>query len=153
MSASPTSPSDALFARSFDALTEGDRFSTAARAITDADVLAFAELTGDRHPLHTDDAFAAAGPFGRRVAHGLLVLSAAAGLVPLDPRRVLALRRVGDAVFKRPVFCGDEIHVDGRIASLRAMSDEAGLVGCALTVAGADGKTVARATLELLWSR
>lgn len=153
MSASPTSPSDALFARSFDALTEGDRFSTAARAITDADVLAFAELTGDRHPLHTDDAFAAAGPFGRRVAHGLLVLSAAAGLVPLDPRRVLALRRVGDAVFKRPVFCGDEIHVDGRIASLRAMSDEAGLVGCALTAAGADGKTVARATLELLWSR
>jgi acyl dehydratase len=153
VNASPTSPSDALFARSFDALAEGDRFATPAREVTDADVRAFAELTGDRHPLHVDDAFATAGPFGKRIAHGLLVLSMAAGLVPLDPRRVLALRRVSDAVFKRPVFPGESVHVDGRIASLRAVSEEAGLVGCQLTVLGPGERAVARATLELLWSR
>ena len=153
MSASPTSGSETLFAHAFDDLEVGERFTTDPRAVSDADVLAFAELTGDRHPLHVDDEFAAAGPFGRRIAHGLLVLSVAAGQVPLDPRRVLALRRVSDAVFKRPVFPGECIHVEGRIASLRRVSDEAGLVGCALTVVDEHARTVARATLELLWAR
>jgi 3-hydroxybutyryl-CoA dehydratase len=153
VSASPTSPSESLFSRPFDELEEGARFVCAPRVLSDADVLAFAELTGDHHPLHVDDAFASAGPFGRRIAHGLLVLSAAAGQVPLDAQRVLALRRVSDAVFKRPVFPGGAIHVEGRLASLKPVSDEAGLVGCALSVADEGGRTVARATLELLWAR
>ena len=153
MSASPTSPSESLFSRPFDELEEGARFVCEPRVLSDADVLAFADLTGDHHPLHVDDVFAAAGPFGRRIAHGLLVLSAAAGQVPLDPQRVLALRRVSDAVFKRPVFPGEAIHVEGRLASLKPVSDEAGLVGCALSVADEGGRTVARATLELLWAR
>ncbi len=153
MSASPTSRSETLFGRTFDELEEGERFVTNPRELSDADVRAFADLTGDHHPLHVDDAFAAAGPFGRRIAHGLLVLSAAAGLVPLDPRRVLALRRVSDAVFKRPVFPGECIHVEGRLATLKPVSDDAGLVGCALTVVDEHGRTVARATLELLWAR
>lgn len=152
MSASPTSRSE-LFARPFEALEEGERFTTPPRAVTDEDVLAFAELTGDHHPLHVDDAFAAEGPFGRRIAHGLLVLSRAAGAVPFDPRRVLALRRVRDAVFKRPVFLGDEIHVEGRIASLKAIDERAGLVGVALDTKDGQGRTVARATVEVLWAK
>ncbi len=154
MSASPTSPSEAgLFARAFDALEEGERFTTPERAVSEEDVLAFAALTGDHHPLHVDAGFAAQGPFGAQIAHGLLVLSRAAGSVPFDPRRVLALRRVRDAVFKRPVFLGDEIHVEGRIASLKAVDDRAGLVGVALDTKDGQGKTVMRATVEVLWAR
>ena len=56
-------------------------------------------------------------PFGERIAHGLLVLSIAAGLVPFDPQRVIALRRVRDVVFKRPVRFGDTITRRGRSRS------------------------------------
>jgi len=152
VSASPTSRSD-LFAKPFGELAVGERFATPPRVIADADVMAFAELSGDHHPLHVDEAWAADGPFGRRIAHGMLVLSRAVGEVPFDPRRVRALRRVRDAVFKRPVFPGEEIHSEGRIDELRPVDDDAGLVACALDVRNGDGKLVARATLELVWAR
>lgn len=142
-----------LFSRPFDELSTGDRFSTRGRTVTEADVVAFAGLTGDFHPQHTDAEWAAATPFGGRIAHGLLVLSTAAGLVPFDPERVVALRRVRDAVFKRPVRLGDTIRVEGKVAEARPVDDAAGLVAVALTVTGARGQTVMRATVEVLWTR
>ena len=50
------------------------------RTLTEADVVAFAGISGDFNPLHVDEVFASDGPFGRRVVHGLLVLSVATGL-------------------------------------------------------------------------
>ena len=85
----------------------------AGRTVTEADIVAFAALTGDTHPQHTDAEWAAGSRFGEQIAHGLLVLSSAAGLMPFDPDRVVALRKVGDAVFKQPVLIGDTVHVEG----------------------------------------
>src|SRR5438132_1628062 len=102
----------------FEQLTEGRTFRTPSHVVTAADISAFATVTGDHHPAHTDAAWAAAGPFGGVVAHGMLVVSLAVGLVPFDPRRVIALRRLGDVTFKRPVRVNDTIHVEGRIARL-----------------------------------
>ena len=42
------------------------------RTITDEDVQAFADLTGDHNPVHLDDQYASATRFGRRIAHGML---------------------------------------------------------------------------------
>jgi len=142
-----------LFSSGFDDLEEGARFTTRGRTISEADVVAFAGLTGDYHPQHTDAEWAAQSAFGERIAHGMLVLSYAAGLVPFDPSRVMALRRVRDVVFKRPVKLGDTIRVEGRLAEAKPVDDNAGLVAVALNVAGAGGKTVMRATVELLWRR
>jgi 3-hydroxybutyryl-CoA dehydratase len=142
-----------LFSQPFDALEAGDRFTTRGRTVTEADVHGFAGLTGDYHPQHTDQEWAAAGPFGGRIAHGLLVLSFAAGLVPFDPERVMALRKVRDVVFKRPVRLGDTIRVEGRVADVKPIDETAGLVAVALNVTGADGKTVMRATVEVVWRR
>ncbi len=86
------------------------------RTITEADVVAFSGLTGDHHPQHTDAVWAGAGPFGGIVAHGMLVLSYALGLVALDPERIVALRRFEDVVFKRPVRIGDTIRVEAKLA-------------------------------------
>ncbi len=91
--------------------------------------------------------------FGERIAHGMLVLSYAAGLVPFDPSRVMALRRVRDVVFKRPVKLGDTIRVEGKVAEAKPVDEGAGLVAVALDVRGAGGKTVMRATVEVLWRR
>lgn len=55
--------------------------TTSGRTVTEADVVLFAGLTGDYNPIHTDAQYAATTPFKGRIAHGLLVLSFAAGLV------------------------------------------------------------------------
>lgn len=88
---------------------------TGGRTITEADVVGFSALTGDHHPQHTDAEWAGAGPFGERVAHGMLVLSYALGLVEIDPERIVALRRIEEVVFKRPVKIGDTIHVEAKV--------------------------------------
>jgi len=137
----------------FEALEAGQEFVTRGRTVTEADVVGFAALTGDWHPQHADAAWAEQSPFGERIAHGMLVVSLAAGLVPFDPGRVIALRRVADATFKRPVRFGDTLHVEGRIAELAPASDEAGLVVFAWNVVNQDGRTVCRARVEVLWRR
>ena len=137
----------------FDSLTAGDTFTTRGRTVTEADVAAFASLTGDMHPQHTDAVWAAQSPFGARIAHGMLVLSYALGLMPFDPDRVLALRGVRQAVFKRPVRLGDTIHAEGTIDSLAAIDESAGLVRVRAEVLNQDGKLVARTSLDVLWRR
>jgi 3-hydroxybutyryl-CoA dehydratase len=139
--------------RDFDALAVGDAFVTRGRTVTEADVVAFAALTGDRHPLHVDAEWAAASPFGARIAHGLLVLSYGAGLLPFDPERVIALRAVREAVFKRPVHIGDTIRLEAEVAGKRALDPERGLVEARWRVLDQDDRLSMRATVELLWRR
>ena len=137
----------------FEALDLGQEFTTRGRTVTEADVVGFASLTGDWHPQHSDAQWSASSPFGERVAHGMLVVSLAAGLVPFDPDRVVALRRVCDATFKRPVRFGDTLRVEGRIAELGSGSEDAGLVTFAWNVVNQDDRTVCRARVEVLWKR
>ena len=146
-------PECPMFSRPFDELALGDRFATRGRTITEADVVAFATLSGDLHPQHVDAAWAAESPFGERIAHGMLVLSYAIGLLPLDPERVVALRRVRDAVFKRPVRFGDTIHVEGRVETLDAVDGEVGVVGWQWSVVNQEGRAVARVSVDVLWRR
>jgi 3-hydroxybutyryl-CoA dehydratase len=146
-------PGAGLFARDFDAITVGDRFATPARTVHEADVLDFAALTGDAHPLHTDPDWAAGSRFGEQIAHGLLVLSVAVGLLPLDPERVVALRRVGDAVFKQPVKIGDTVHVEGEIVRTRELDADHGLVDARLRILNQDARLAVRAGVELVWRR
>ncbi|MCW3041783.1 MAG: dehydratase [Solirubrobacterales bacterium] len=148
-----TAPSPVLdWSAPFEALTEGVAFVSRGRTITESDVVQFAALTGDFHPLHTDAHFAASGPFGERVAHGMLTISYAVGLVPLDPARVLALRRIGDVVFKRPVKLGQTIHVEGSLTGLSPISEEAGIVSFAWRIKDAHGALLTRASVDVLWA-
>ncbi|MDP9136377.1 MAG: MaoC family dehydratase N-terminal domain-containing protein [Actinomycetota bacterium] len=129
----------------------GARSISRGRTITEADVAQFAALTGDMHPQHTDAVWAAGSRFGERVAHGMLVLSYCVGLVEFDPERVVALRRVSNAVFKRPVALGDTIHVESAVQAVDPLDGGHSLVACGWRVLNQDGLLVARATLELVW--
>jgi 3-hydroxybutyryl-CoA dehydratase len=144
---------DVVWSAPFERLVEGASFTSRGRTITESDVVAFAAQTGDWHPVHSDAQWAAGSAFGERIAHGMLVLSYAIGLVPLDPERVVALRRVADVVFKRPVHLGDTIRVRGLVTSLADVGDDAGLAGFAWTIVNQDDRTVARARVEVLWRR
>ena len=141
------------FTADFDDLEVGMGFETRERTITDDDVMGFAALTGDWHPVHTDEVWARGSRFGGRIAHGLLLMSCAVGLLPLDPDRVVALRRIRDIVFRRPVAVGDTITVSGSVTRLQEIDDDHGLVGCAWRISGEDGQPCVRAEVDLIWTR
>jgi 3-hydroxybutyryl-CoA dehydratase len=132
-------------------IAPAEHFVTATRTIREVDIVAFAELTGDTHPQHTDAEWAKSSQFGERIAHGLLVLSCAVGLVRFDPERVLALRRVGDAVFKLPVKVGDSIQVEGRVVRTRELDEATSLVEQRWRVLNQDGRMVLRMNVEVVW--
>ena len=109
----------------FEDMPVGRQWVTQRRTITEADVMSFAGLSGDFNPLHVDELFAAAGPFGRRVVHGLLVLSIATGLRQQSGvfyGVVRAFAEMKSWIFKRPVFIGDTVTVVSTVVSARATS-------------------------------
>jgi 3-hydroxybutyryl-CoA dehydratase len=139
--------------KNFEALEIGDRFETRGRTVTEADVTWFAALSGDGHPQHTDAEWSARSRFGERIAHGLLVLSFSAGLVPFEPEVVVAMRGVQDCTFKQPVRFGDTIRVSGEVRSKQELDDGHGLVGCRWRVTNQRGKLVMLAQVEVVWRR
>ncbi len=100
------------FRKYFEELEIGETLVTHGRTVTEADVVAFAGISGDFFYAHMDDVAARASIFERRVAHGYFVLSAAAGLfVDPAPGPVLANYGLDNLRFVKPVYIGDTIHV------------------------------------------
>jgi len=101
----------------------GLAFRSPGRTITDADLVGFAGLTGDYSELHTSDVYAKNSQFGRRVAHGLLGLAYAHGL--MWPRTgelretAVAFLGINEWKFVGPIFVGDTIFVNYTLAELR----------------------------------
>ena len=109
--------------RFFEQFEVGQKLVTAARTITEADIVNFAGMTGDYNQIHTDAEFAAKDTFGQRVAHGLLVQSIATGLAVqsgIIEGTVLAFRELS-AKFSLPVFIGDTVHVELEITETKAL--------------------------------
>ncbi len=101
------------FRKYFDELAIGESLTTHRRTVTEADIVNFGCLSGDHFYAHFDDAAAKASPiFGRRVAHGYFVVSAAAGMfVDPAPGPVLANYGLDNLRFIEPVGIGDTIQV------------------------------------------
>jgi acyl dehydratase len=129
----------------------GAELTTRGRTITETDLVSFSSLTGDWHPQHGDAEWAANGRFGERVAHGMLVLSYALGLMPFDPERVVALRGLDSVSFKRPVRIGDTIRLRSTVERVRELDAEHSLVTLGWRVINQEGRTVVRARVEALW--
>ncbi len=139
--------------RHFEEFELGYKVISAGRTITEADIVNFAGLSGDYTQLHTNAEFARQGAFGRRVAHGLLVLSITSGqLVQLGFIRgtVLAFREMRWK-FSRPVFIGDTVHTTAAVTKLRPMSKlGGGAVTFDVRVLNQENKVVQRGDWVLL---
>ncbi len=100
------------FRKHFDELEIGESLLTARRTITEADIVNFANLSGDHFYAHVDKIGAAESFFGERVAHGYFVVSAAAGLF-VDPGvgPVIANYGMENLRFIEPVKIGDTLQV------------------------------------------
>ena len=108
----------------FEQFEPGLRVLTAARTITEGDIVTFAGLSGDYNQIHTDVEFSKSTPFGQRVAHGLLVLSIASGLAMRSgvlEGTVIAFREINNWKFSSPVFIGDTIHVELVVVETKAL--------------------------------
>jgi len=98
------------FRKYFEELEIGETLVTHRRTVTEADIVNFAGISGDHFYAHMDDLAARESIFGRRVAHGYFVLSAAAGLfVDPAPGPVLANYGLENLRFTKPVYAGDTI--------------------------------------------
>lgn len=107
----------------YEDLTVGMRFRSPGRTITEADLVNFAGLTGDFSELHTSDVYAKSSQFGRRIAHGMLGLAYAHGLMwaRTGELREIAIAFLGitDWKFVGPIYLGDTIFVNYTLAELR----------------------------------
>jgi acyl dehydratase len=96
------------------------------RVVTREDVLAYAEASGDRNPLHQDDAFARAAGFPGIIAHGMFTMGHMAACVEAwagSPEAVMSI----SAQFREPVYPGDELVAGGRVRSIDAEAGTAAL--------------------------
>jgi oxepin-CoA hydrolase / 3-oxo-5,6-dehydrosuberyl-CoA semialdehyde dehydrogenase len=138
------------FRRHFEDVRVGDSLLTHRRTIGEADIVNFGCLSGDFFYMHFDDAAAKASQFGRRIAHGYFVLSAAAGMfVWPSPGPVLANYGLDTLRFVKPVGIGDTIQArltcKRKIDKPRRSGDDPGqgVVAWDVQVTNQDGELVA----------
>lgn len=79
------------------------------REVTSADIEAFAEVTGDRNPVHLDEAYAAATQFKGRIAHGMLSAGYISAVLGVDLPGPGAIYLSQGLKFRRPVRIGDAV--------------------------------------------
>jgi oxepin-CoA hydrolase/3-oxo-5,6-dehydrosuberyl-CoA semialdehyde dehydrogenase len=116
------------FRKYFDDLAIGESVQTGRRTITESDIEKFGALSGDRFYAHFDEEAARKSLFGKRVAHGYFIVSAAAGLfVDPAPGPVLANYGLDNLRFIEPVGIGDTIQV--RLTVKRKIRKEQRLPG------------------------
>jgi acyl dehydratase len=99
----------------------GDVFTTADRVVTRQDISAFADLTGDHNRLHTDSEFMKQSDFGDVIAHGLLLVSIAIGLIAdlgIMQETTIALSEI-NVRFAHPILAGNRIHAEIEITQVR----------------------------------
>jgi acyl dehydratase len=137
----------------FEEFEVGLEIETAARTITETDIVNFAGLSGDFNFIHTNAHAAQDTPFGQRVAHGMLVASIATGLAVQQgfiDGTTLAFREL-EWKFTKPVFIGDTVHVVIKVSATKPMARlGGGLVTFEARVVNQDGDLVHKGIWKML---
>ncbi|CCC80769.1 MaoC family dehydratase [Thermoproteus tenax] len=138
----------------YDEFQPGARIVSHGVTVTESHIVQFAGLTGDHNPLHLDEAYAKGTIFGGRIAHGLLTLSLAVGLIAhYLYGTTIALLEAGGR-FLKPVKIGDTIRVEAEVVDKRPSEKyDGGIVHLRLDVKNDRGDTVAVAEIKALVSR
>jgi acyl dehydratase len=138
----------------FEEFSVGQKIVSVARTVAESDILSFAGLTGDYNQIHTDAEFAKGTQFGQRIAHGLLGLSIAVGLLMRTgvlEGTVMAFREIVEWKFIKPVFIGDSIHAEMEVKEMKAMPRVGGgLAMIAMEVKNQKNESLMRGTLAVL---
>lgn len=137
----------------FEEFEVGQVLVTTGRTITEADIVNFAGISGDFNQMHVDAQYAAAGEFGQRVAHGLLIVAIATGLIVqtgLMEGTVLAFREL-EWKFSLPALIGDTVHARIEILETKALSRlGGGSITAKVSVLNQHDKIIQKGTMGLL---
>jgi 3-hydroxybutyryl-CoA dehydratase len=107
--------------RFYEDFEVGDGVVTRGRTVDVGDLTAFAGLTGDHYPLHTDEEFAKTTRFGTRIAHGPLTFAIAVGLVGMSGfygNAIVALLEIRSLRALKPVIPGDTLRVHAQVVEM-----------------------------------
>lgn len=137
----------------FEEFEVGRTLRTRGRTITEADLVQFAALTGDFNPMHTDAEYSRDSFMGQRVAHGMLTISYAVGQayqLGILERTVLGFRGL-EMKFSSPVYIGDTIHAELKVAETKAARRlGGGVVTLDIRILKQDGAVAQKGRLSLL---
>ena len=135
----------------------GAEFESPARTVTEADIVAFAGLSGDYNPLHINEEYCKQTVFGGRIAHGPLVYAIAAGLLfqlHLYDDTLIAFLGFEHLRFTKPVRPGDTIHARIKVLEKRETSHpDRGVMKRELHVLNQRGEMVQEAIQTFLLKR
>ncbi|BBK32791.1 acyl dehydratase [Stella humosa] len=130
----------------YEDIVVGDGVETQAHTITMDDILGFAAVTRDHHPLHVDPDYCSRTEFGRPIAHGLYGLALIEGLkseLKLYENTSIASLGWDKVSFRAPAFVGDRVHVRMRFLAKRPSRDPArGIVTEGVELLNQDGRVV-----------
>lgn len=139
--------------RYFEEFAVDNEVITHGRTVTEADIVAFAALTGDYNPLHCDAEYAKGTIFEERIAHGLLGLSITSGLLDrlgFITGTVEAFRGL-EWKFRGPIKIGDTIHTEAKVARKKEMRRlGGGIVVFDVAVVNQRGETVQKGQWTVL---
>ncbi len=140
----------------FEDFRVGDKIVTRGRTITETDIVNFAALSGDWHPLHTNIEYAKRTQFGERIAHGMLVLTLASGLI--SPEHLLhmafiAFYGMDEVRFTAPTRIGDTIHVELEVMDKQDKDEHSGVISFRESTKNQKGENVALSMIKLLIAR
>lgn len=131
----------------FEDFEPGAVLMSGARTITLADIDAYADLTGERHPVHMDEEFARAAGFRGRIAHGLFAVALLEGLkaeIGCFERSVIASLGWDKIRFTAPLEPGDSVHLKLELVEKRESSKPGrGVAVERASLVKADGTVVA----------
>ncbi len=118
------------------------------KTITEADIVAFAEISGDHNPLHLDAAFAANSRFGQRIAHGALVSSLISNVIGNQLPGQGSIYLSSSLKFRAPTFIDDTITATATISSIR---EDKPIFVLACVCSNQDGKIVCESESVVLY--
>jgi acyl dehydratase len=140
-----------LYYEDFD---DGQIFDSPGRTMTDTDLSLFCMLSGDWHPLHSDEEYAKTTQFGRRVVGGVFGVALVTGAMSrwgIFEESVVAMLSIGEWRFLGPIFVGDTLSVRMTIIGKRlTKSGTSGIIDREFEIRNQRGEVVQRGRSDAL---
>ncbi|WP_010531791.1 MaoC/PaaZ C-terminal domain-containing protein [Lentibacillus jeotgali] len=127
-----------------------ESWTSRGRTITESDLVMFSAFSGDWFPLHTDEEYAKKTQYNQRIAHGMLVLSVATGLLHFEPEIVFAFYGMEKVRFIKPTYIGDTIHLELNVDDVNVKNPSQGVITAQMEVKKQTDEVVAAAQMKLL---
>jgi 3-hydroxybutyryl-CoA dehydratase len=142
--------------RYLEDFTPGEVFESSPQTLSQSHFTAFAEMTGDGHPIHYDADYARAKGWDAPLAHGLLLLGLCAlGAAPISSELIDSMVAMlgNDVRYKRPAFVGDTVTPQFTVMAVEPKDDERGILRLLIKLHNQRNELVLEGTHVLMLKR